>query len=266
MPHVANLHEALEGINDRKLITALRLAQVLDQKKNYVSTHSVKNGAITAEKIAENSVLTEKLADNSVVTSKILDNAVTSPKISASSILTDKLANNAVTSAKILNANITNEKLADNVVTSTKISANAVTNEKLADQVINTKKLSTTDLILPENTLATTKNLNDCSEALATTAFVQRGLNVLQGDGFPAFLALDKSNGVLITSVRSFESCYIGNGQIVYRNNTDGKLYLKNLFDFNPKPSLLKEENISEDLVLENKADFSWWHKLKNWF
>jgi hypothetical protein len=46
------------------------------------------------------------------------------------------------------------------------------------------------------------------------------------------FLAEDTSNGTAINSASSLYPCYVGNGQIVYRNDNDGgKLYLKNLND-----------------------------------
>ena len=47
------------------------------------------------------------------------------------------------------------------------------------------------------------------------------------------FLCEDTSNGKAINIVNTGSICYISNGQIVYRNNTDGgKLYLKNLYEY----------------------------------
>jgi hypothetical protein len=41
----------------------------------------------------------------------------------------------------------------------------------------------------------------------------------------------DTSDGVAINRAYSEFPCYVGGGQIVYRNNTDGKLYLKSIND-----------------------------------
>lgn len=111
----------------------------------------IKDGAVTADKIADDSISTEKiidkaistdkLADGSVTNIKIADNAVSTDKILNYSITTDKLKDGSVTTPKIADGNVTADKLADKSVTTIKIDDEAVTTGNIADSAITTEKL-----------------------------------------------------------------------------------------------------------------------------
>lgn len=111
----------------------------------------IKDGAVTADKIADDSISTEKiidkaistdkLADGSVTNIKIADNAVSTDKILNYSITTDKLKDGSVTTPKIADGNVTADKLADKSITTIKIDDEAVSTGNIADSAITTEKL-----------------------------------------------------------------------------------------------------------------------------
>jgi len=75
----------------------------------------VKDGGISAAKLASDAVTTAKILDANVTTAKLADNAVTTAKITDANVTAAKLASDAVTTAKILDANVTNAKLASGI-------------------------------------------------------------------------------------------------------------------------------------------------------
>lgn len=106
---------------------------------------SIKNGAVTTEKIANESITSAKLAPNTIIPSHIADGSITTPK----------LADNAVTSVKILDGSITTSKLADVSITNAKIINNAnIPDSKLAI-------ISTVGKVANSATTATHVNTNN---------------------------------------------------------------------------------------------------------
>ena len=103
---------------------------------------TVKNGAITTEKIAQAAVTTTQLADNSVTTSKIVDFNVTTQKLAEGAVISDKISGGAVTTTKIADKAVTEQKLADFAVTSQKIAPNTITSANIKDGSITSDELS----------------------------------------------------------------------------------------------------------------------------
>jgi len=103
---------------------------------------TVKNGAITTEKIAQAAVTTTQLADNSVTTSKIVDFNVTTQKLAEGAVTSDKISGGAVTTTKIADKAVTEQKLADFAVTSQKIAPNTITAANIKDGSITSDELS----------------------------------------------------------------------------------------------------------------------------
>lgn len=128
----------------------------------------IKDGAVTADKIADKSITTDKLHDEAVTTEKIGSQAVTGDKIADLSISENHLSDGSVTSTKIaeksiynrhitedaihtenlINAAVTTDKLADLAVTTIKIDNNAVNTAKIADGVVTTNKLGNKSVTL----------------------------------------------------------------------------------------------------------------------
>lgn len=103
---------------------------------------TIKNGAITTEKIAQAAVTTTQLADNSVTTSKIVDYNVTTQKLAEGAVTSDKISGGAVTTTKIADKAVTEQKLADFAVTSQKIAPNTITAANIKDGSITSDELS----------------------------------------------------------------------------------------------------------------------------
>lgn len=103
---------------------------------------TVKNGAITTDKIAQAAVTTTQLADNSVTTSKIVDYNVTTQKLAEGAVTSDKISGGSVTTTKIADKAVTEQKLADFAVTSQKIAPNTITAANIKDGSITSDELS----------------------------------------------------------------------------------------------------------------------------
>ncbi|HLP27157.1 MAG TPA: hypothetical protein VK147_00860, partial [Candidatus Didemnitutus sp.] len=74
---------------------------------------SVRDSAITSQKLGSLSVTTVKLADGAVTTSKIADGSITTLKLVDLSVTTSKLADNAVTTPKIIDGAVTSLKMSN---------------------------------------------------------------------------------------------------------------------------------------------------------
>jgi hypothetical protein len=127
------------------------------------NTLTIKDGGVSAAKLATNSVISAKIATGAVTNAKlgadavtgakIADNAIDSEHYTDGSIDTVHLANDAVTGAKIAaltvatgniaNLGVTSGKLADGAVGTAKIAADAVTSAKIADGQVDTEHLAT---------------------------------------------------------------------------------------------------------------------------
>jgi hypothetical protein len=136
-------------------------------KDGAVTAPKVADGAITAPKIADGAVTSPKIADNAVTTPKIADNAVTSPKIAGGAVTTPKIADGAVTTPKIADNAVTSPKIVDGAVTTPKVADNAITTPKIADGAVTPAKASPP--------LRSTFILGDDTEVSETsTAYVEK--------------------------------------------------------------------------------------------
>ncbi len=93
---------------------------------------TIRDGAITADKIPDGSITGAKLAPGAIGTVNIADGAITAPKI----------ANDAVTSAAIKDGEVNTVDLADDAVTSPKIKDGEVKTQDLADGAVTTNKVA----------------------------------------------------------------------------------------------------------------------------
>lgn len=93
---------------------------------------TIRDGAITANKIPDGSITGSKLAPSAVGTNTIANGAITAPKI----------ANDAVTSAAIKDGDVNTVDLADDAVTSPKIRDGEVRTQDLADGAVTTNKVA----------------------------------------------------------------------------------------------------------------------------
>jgi len=111
--------------------------------------------AVTGAKIADNAIDSEHYTDGSIDTVHLADDAVTGAKIAALTVATGNIAADAVTSAKIADGAVGTAKLAADAVTSAKIAdgqvdtehlaTDAVTAAKIADNSIDVARLNVTD-------------------------------------------------------------------------------------------------------------------------
>lgn len=111
--------------------------------------------AVTGAKIADDSIDSEHYVDGSIDTAHIADDAVTGAKIAALTVATGNIAASAVTSAKIADGAVGTAKLADggistvkigdSQITTAKIATDAVTAAKIADNSVDIARLNVTD-------------------------------------------------------------------------------------------------------------------------
>jgi hypothetical protein len=128
-------------------------SNTLTIKDGGVSAAKLASSAVTEAKIATGAVTNTKLGADAVTGAKIADNAIDSEHYTDGSIDTVHLANDAVTGAKIAaltvatgniaNLGVTSGKLADGAVGTAKIAADAVTSAKIADGQVDTEHLAT---------------------------------------------------------------------------------------------------------------------------
>jgi hypothetical protein len=85
---------------------------------------TIKNGAVTTDKLGQAAVTTEKIAAGAVITEKIAANAVTTDKVNNGAITADKLADGAVTTDKLHDDAVTLDKIHDDAV-ATQVVANS---------------------------------------------------------------------------------------------------------------------------------------------
>lgn len=128
-------------------------SNTLTIKDGGVSAAKLASSAVTSAKIATGAVTNAKLGADAVTGAKIADNAIDSEHYTDGSIDTVHLADDAVTGAKIAaltvatgniaNLGVTSGKLADGAVGTAKIAADAVTSAKIADGQVDTEHLAT---------------------------------------------------------------------------------------------------------------------------
>lgn len=205
-------------------VTDSHLRKVADQQA--VTTATIRNSAVTAEKLATDSVINSKLQTDSissrciqagsVTNSKLAVDSVASTNLIASSVTEGKIQNNAVTSSKLGLASVTNAILADNSVSDTKLQANSVVASKIAVASIASNKLlnspfqwtsesvptianSATTLTIQPTTINATDSVLNVKEVnenpVLTFASYAPFFNVSMG--VPPFNQFEKLNGIL---------------------------------------------------------------------
>ena len=128
-------------------------SNTLTIKDGGVSAAKLASSAVTSAKIATGAVTNAKLGADSVTGAKIADNAINSEHYTDGSIDTVHIGNAQVTGAKIAaltvatgniaNLAVTSGKLADGAVGTAKLADDAVTTAKIADAQITTALLAT---------------------------------------------------------------------------------------------------------------------------
>ena len=116
-------------------ITAAKVAT------NTLTGNEIQDASIAAAELADDACITRTIQDSAVTTSKLANTAVTSGKLADGACTTDKLAASAVTTAKLLDANVTSGKLANDAVSTDKIADAAVSSAKIASGAVLTASL-----------------------------------------------------------------------------------------------------------------------------
>jgi len=98
--------------------------------------------AVTGAKIADDAIDSEHYVDGSIDTAHLADDAVTGDKIDALTIVTGNIAADAVTSAKIADGAVGTAKLADGGISTVKIGDSQVTTDKLATDAVTAAKIA----------------------------------------------------------------------------------------------------------------------------
>jgi hypothetical protein len=105
-----------------------------------VEEAKIKNGAVTTNKIAPSAVDNTRLAANAVHGTEIQDGAVSATKLGTKAVTTPKIDDDAVTTIKLDDDSVTTPKIDDDAVTSPKILDGAVTTSKIDDDAVTTAK------------------------------------------------------------------------------------------------------------------------------
>jgi hypothetical protein len=115
---------------------------------NGVSTSSIQNDAVTADKLrddaaidANRAVTTNHIRNSAVTAAKIADGAVTTLKLGADSVTGGQIADDAIGSEHLSAGAVDSNALGVNAVTATKIQDGAVTTAKIPDGGITPSKL-----------------------------------------------------------------------------------------------------------------------------
>ena len=116
-------------------ITAAKVAT------NTLTGNEIQDASIAAAELADDACITRTIQDSAVTTSKLANTAVTSGKLADGACTIDKLAASAVTTAKLLDANVTSGKLANDAVSTDKIADAAISSAKIASGAVLTASL-----------------------------------------------------------------------------------------------------------------------------
>ena len=122
----------------------LELADTEENGKG-IYTSNIRNGQITASKLADNAVVTARIKNKAVTGEKLADAAVDTTKLALGAVTTVKITDAAVTTAKIALLAVTEALLAANAVTTAKIKNKNVTAEKIADHAVGWYQLELAD-------------------------------------------------------------------------------------------------------------------------
>jgi hypothetical protein len=215
------------AVNDGTLIATE--AQVKTVADAAVETAKIKDGAITAAKIAANAVETakiknlnvtaEKLAANAVETDKIKDGAVIEEKIGAGAVTNSKIGADAVKAAQIKDGEVGETKLANNAVTRSKIKNGEVITDKIADLNVTTAKLANGAVTAQK--LAAAISASEIADNAVTTAKIAPGAVTRDKVGFLVDMAMFE-DGVI-------EGRKIGDREVRWFNIREGHIRWEHL-------------------------------------
>jgi hypothetical protein len=107
-----------------------------------VTGAKIQDGAVTTQKLANATVTAPKLADGAVSTASIQDSAVSTGKLGPAAVTSANVQDGAISTSKLSDASITAPKLANGSVTAVKLADGAVTGAKIANGAISATHLS----------------------------------------------------------------------------------------------------------------------------
>jgi hypothetical protein len=122
------------------------------ETKITINTENIKDGAVTADKLAPGVGGSSTIANNSVTTAKIVNGNVTTAKIADGNVTTAKIADGNVTTAKIADGDVNAVKLDTSSVTTAKIADGNVTTAKIADGNVTNAKINAPTVTVTDDT------------------------------------------------------------------------------------------------------------------
>ena len=114
---------------------------------NAVTSAKIYGGAVTEAKLGKGAVSSGKLADGAVTSGKVAEGAIGQVAIADGAVIAEKIASNAVTAAKIASNAVEATKIKAGAVETDKIAANAITTAKIAAGAITATSLATGSVI-----------------------------------------------------------------------------------------------------------------------
>ncbi|MCL1848303.1 MAG: hypothetical protein FWF83_01320 [Clostridiales bacterium] len=182
----------------------LKVVDPKDVDDNVIESRHIKNGAVTAEKIAGVVFDSMQLADEAVTERHIKRENVTESRISPGAVTESRILNDAVTANKIRDLNVTERKIGTGAVTADKIGEEAVTASKIKDGTITPAKL----------------NPNVLSAIQLTTNSVKS--HMIEANAVTTAKILDGAVGNTKIDNKAVTSSKIADG-VIYRNHISKK-------------------------------------------
>jgi microcystin-dependent protein len=183
----------------------------------------LKDGSVTAAKLADDSITSDKIADNAIIENAYSDNSIPSAAYKAQSIATSALADDAVTGAKIADNTISSNHYANTSIptaayqllsVTTAILANdAVTSAKLADDSVGSEHLID-DSVIRAAIGSAAVGTDEIEDYKVTPAKLEKGtqgdiLVATGGDG--TFTRLNAGDDGAVLSMQSGVPAWTGN-------------------------------------------------------
>ena len=108
------------------LVVAMSGAAIALPGKGSVGKNDIKNGAVTAKKIARGAIGSKQIKGKSIRGNRIKDGGIKAKQLAAGAVTAAKVAENAITTEKLADGAVTGPKVADESLSSGKISDYAV--------------------------------------------------------------------------------------------------------------------------------------------
>jgi hypothetical protein len=117
---LAFTHTSDTAVVDNDSNSLLEFTQFsLPLSANSVTTETIVDKAVTADKVADNAIATASILDDAVTADKVADNAIATASILDDAVTADKVADNAIATASILDDAVTGAKIADDITITT---------------------------------------------------------------------------------------------------------------------------------------------------